>query len=101
MFKNSDIDNDTEVGHTHSGRILREVPLANLFEQDHEPLLLEEGFYSGEEVELLSEEQSGFVGPREEKTEEPRREELETSGTTQTVEVSTGTLPIVSTALSN
>jgi hypothetical protein len=75
MFKNSDSDNDTEVGHTRSGRTFREVPLANLFEKDHEPLLHEEGFYSGEEEELLNEENSRSVGPREEKTEETRREE--------------------------
>ena len=56
MFKNSDSDNDIEVGHTHSGRTFREVPLVNLFEQDHKPLLPKEGFYSGEEEELLSEE---------------------------------------------
>jgi hypothetical protein len=49
--------------------------LGNLFEKDHEPLLPEEGFYSGEEEELLIKEQLGSVGPREEKTEEPRREE--------------------------
>jgi hypothetical protein len=81
MFKNSDSDNDTEVGHTRSGRIFREVPLVNLFEQNHEPLAQEEGFYSGEEEELLNEEHSGSTGPREEKTEEPHREESETSGT--------------------
>jgi hypothetical protein len=43
MFKNldnnnSDSDNDTEVGHTYSGRGFREVPLVNLFEKYHEPL---------------------------------------------------------------
>jgi hypothetical protein len=30
MFKNSNNDNDTEDGHTHSGRVFREVPLAKL-----------------------------------------------------------------------
>jgi hypothetical protein len=101
MFKNSDNDNDTKIGHTRSGRIFREVRLVNLFERDQEPLLQEEGFYSGEEEELLIEEQSGSVGPREEKTEEPHREELETLGTGQIVEVSTVTPPVVSTTLSN
>jgi hypothetical protein len=65
MFKDSDNDSDTEVGHTRSGRVFREVPLENLFEKDNEPLLQEEGFYSGEEEELLNKEHSGSVGPRE------------------------------------
>jgi hypothetical protein len=52
-----------------------EGPLANLFEHDHTPLLPEEGFYSGEEEELLSEEHSRSIGPSEENTEEPHREE--------------------------
>jgi hypothetical protein len=78
MFKNLDSDNNIEVGHTCSGRTFKKFPLENLFEQDHEPLLREEGFYSGEEEELLSEEHSGFVGPREEKTEEPHQEESNT-----------------------
>jgi hypothetical protein len=64
MFKNSDSDNDTEVGHTRSGRTFREVPLVNLFEQSHEPLAQDEGFYSGEEEELLNEEHSGPLGQR-------------------------------------
>jgi len=65
MFKNLDNENDIEVGHTRSGRTFREVPLENYFEQDHEPLLPEEGFYSGEEEELLIKEQLGSIGPRE------------------------------------
>jgi hypothetical protein len=101
MFKNSDSDSDTEVGHTHSGRTFREVPLVNLFEQSHEPLAQDEGFYSGEEEELLNEEHSESVRAEEGKTEEPRREESETSGTALTVEVSTITPPIVLAALSN
>jgi hypothetical protein len=44
IFKNSKSDNDTQVGHTPSGRIFREVPLVNLFEQSHEPLAQDEGF---------------------------------------------------------
>jgi hypothetical protein len=56
MFKNSDNDNETKDGHTRSGRIFKEVPLVNLFEQDHKPLLPEEGFYNGEEEELLRKE---------------------------------------------
>jgi hypothetical protein len=101
MFKNSDSDNDTEVGHTRSGRTFREVPLVNLFEQNHEPPAQEEGFYSGEEEELLNEEHSESAREEEGKTEEPRREESETSGTAQTVEVSTITPPVVLTTLSN
>jgi hypothetical protein len=93
MFKNSDSDNDTEVGHTRSGRTFREVPLVNLFEQNHEPLAQDEGFYSGEEEELLNEEHSESTRAEEEKTEEPRREESETSGTAPTIEVSTITPP--------
>lgn len=101
MFKNSDNDNNTEIRHTCNGRIFREVPLVKLFEQDHEPPLQEEGFYNGEEEELLNEEHSDFTREEEENTEEPLREESETSGTTQTVEVSNITPPVVSTALSN
>jgi hypothetical protein len=67
MFKNSDSDNDTEVGHTRSGRIFREVPLVNLFEQNHEPLVQDEGFYSGEEEELVNEEHSESVGQKKER----------------------------------
>ena len=48
MFKNSDRDSDIEVGHTHSGRSFREVPMVSLFKQGHEPLTQDEGFYSGE-----------------------------------------------------
>jgi hypothetical protein len=47
----------------------------NLFEPNHEPLAHDEGFYSGEEEELLNKEQSGSTGEEEEKTEEPHREE--------------------------
>jgi hypothetical protein len=47
MFKNSDNNNETKVGHMCSERTFREVPLEKKFEQDHEPLLQEDGFYSG------------------------------------------------------
>jgi hypothetical protein len=56
MFNNLYSDRDTKIEHRHSGRTFKEIPLANLFEQDHEPLLPKEGFYSGEEEEILSEE---------------------------------------------
>jgi hypothetical protein len=101
LFKNSNSDNDTEVGHTCSGRSFREVPLVNLFEENHEPLVQDEGFYSGEEEELLNEEYLEFAREEEGKTEEPRREESETSGTVPTVEVSTITPPIFLASLSN
>jgi hypothetical protein len=54
MFKNSDIDSDIEVGHVRSGRLFREVPLANLFKRNYG----DEGFYSGEEADLTDEEYS-------------------------------------------
>jgi hypothetical protein len=49
----------------------------NLFEQGHEPLAQDEGFYSGEEEELLNEEHSESTRVEEEQTEELRREESE------------------------
>jgi hypothetical protein len=54
MFKNSDNDNDTEVGLTRSGRPFREVPLVNLLKKNYR----DEGFYSGEEADLTDEEHS-------------------------------------------
>jgi hypothetical protein len=58
MFKNSDSDSDTEVGHMPSRKTFREVPLVNLFEKNHEPPAQEEGIYNGEEEEILNEEHS-------------------------------------------
>jgi hypothetical protein len=97
MFKNLDSDNDTKVGHTRSGRNFREVPLANLFKENYG----DEGFYTGEEAYLTDEEHLESARAEEGKTEEPHREESETSGTAQTIEVSTITPPIVLTTLSN
>jgi hypothetical protein len=54
MFQNSDNDSDIEVGHTPSGRVFREVHLANLFKKNYG----DEGFYSGEEADLTKEEHS-------------------------------------------
>jgi hypothetical protein len=54
IFKNSDRDSEIEVGHTCSGRSFREVPLVNLFKENYR----DEGFYSGEEVDLTDEEYS-------------------------------------------
>jgi hypothetical protein len=72
MFRNSDTDNNTEVGHMCSGRAFREVPLVKLFEKNHETPTQEEGFYSGEGEELLKEEHSESAREEEGKTEEPR-----------------------------
>jgi hypothetical protein len=46
----------------------------NLFEKNREPTQ-EEGFYSGEEEELLNEEHSKSAREEEGKNEEPHREE--------------------------
>jgi hypothetical protein len=92
MFKNSDSDSDTEVGHKHSGRVFKKVHLANLFKQNY----IDEWFYSGEEVDLTDEENSEST-----RTEEPCREEPKTSRTASTVEVSTIIPPAASTMLIN
>jgi hypothetical protein len=92
MFKNSDSDSDTEAGHTRSGRVFREVPLMNLFKKNYE----DEGFYSGEEEDLIDEEHS-----KEGKVEEPHQEEPEASRTMSTIKVSTINPIVVSTTLSN
>jgi hypothetical protein len=84
MFKNSDSDNDTEAGYTCSGRVLREVHLANLFKKNYG----DEGFYSGEEADLTDEENLEPAGAEEGKAEELRWEEPKTSETAQTIEVS-------------
>jgi hypothetical protein len=86
---------------TRSGRSFREVPLVNLFEQNHKPLAHDEGFYSGEEEELLNEEYSESARAEEGKTKETRQEESVTSGIAPTVEVSTTTSPVVLATLSN
>jgi hypothetical protein len=100
MFKNSNRDNNTKVRHMCSGITFTEVYLVNLFEKNHEPTQ-EEGFYSGEEEYLLSEEHSESSRAEERKTEEPCREVSETLGTVHIVEVSTITPPIVSVTLRN
>lgn len=73
----------------------------NLFEQSHEPLARDEGFYSGEEEELLNKEHSWSTRAEDEKIEEPHREETKTSIIAPTVEVSTITPLVVLAALSN
>jgi hypothetical protein len=69
----------------HNGRVFREVPLVNLFKKNYG----DEGLYSGEEADLIDEEHS-----KSSRTEEPRREEPETSRTMSTVKLST-IVPIV------
>jgi hypothetical protein len=54
MFRNSDNNNNIEARHTRNGRVLREVHLANLFKKNYG----DEGFYSGEEENLMDEEHS-------------------------------------------
>jgi hypothetical protein len=97
MFKNSDSDNDTEAGHTRSGRVFRGVHLENLFKKNYG----EEGFYSGEEADLTDEERPEPSRPEEGATEELRQDEPENSGTAQTAEVSIINPPVVSTTLGN
>jgi hypothetical protein len=97
MFNNLDNDNNIEVGHTHSGRAFREVHLAKLFKKNYG----DEGFYSGEEVDLTDEDHSEPTGIEEGKVEEPRWEEPETSGTAQTTELSIIIPPFDSVALRN
>jgi hypothetical protein len=67
-----DSDSDTEAGHTRSGRVFREVHLANLFKKNYG----EEGFYSGEEAELTDEEHSEPARAEEGKAEELHWENL-------------------------
>ena len=66
MFKNLDNNIDIEVGYTCSGRSFRQVPLANLFKHNYG----DEGFYSGEEVELSDEEHSKSRRMKEVQTKE-------------------------------
>ena len=82
MFKNLDSDNDIEAIHKRSGRLFRGVHLENLFKKNYG----EEGFYSGEEVDLTDEEHSEPMGPEEEAAEELCQNEPETSGTARLLE---------------
>jgi hypothetical protein len=95
MFKNSDSDNDTEAGHTRSGRVIREVHIANLFKKNYG----DEGFYNGEEADMMDEEHSKPTRTKE--AEEILQENPKTLGTVQTIEVSIINTPIGSTTLSN
>jgi hypothetical protein len=97
MFKNSDSGSDIEVGHMHSGRQLRKVPLVKLFKKNYKY----EGFYSGEEEDLIDEEYSESARTEEVQTKELQQGEIETLGITHTIEVSTITPPLVLEELSN
>jgi hypothetical protein len=69
----------------------------NLFKKNYG----DEGFYSGEEVDLTDEENSEPARAEERKYEEPHWEEPETLGTVQTGEVSIIIPPVDSVALRN
>jgi hypothetical protein len=97
MFKNSDSESDTIAGHTRSGRVFREVHLANLFKKNYGV----KGFYSGEETNLTDGEHSEPAGIEEGKSKEIHRGEPETLGTAQTIEVSIVIPPVDSIVLSN
>jgi hypothetical protein len=97
MFKNSDSDSNTKAGHMRSGRVFKEVHLANLFKKNYE----DEVFYSGEEAYMTDEKHPKHTRTEEGKAKEPRQEEPETSGTSQTIEVSTITPLVDSVALRN
>ena len=81
----------------HSGRVFKEVPLVNLFNKNYE----DDVFYSGEEVDMIDEEHLELARAEDRKAKEPHREEPKTSGTTQTIEVSTIIPPVDSATLSN
>jgi hypothetical protein len=76
MFNNSDSNNDTEVGHTCSGKVFREVHLVNLFKYNYG----DKGFYSGEEAYLTDEEHSKLARAEDEEDVELHQDESETSG---------------------
>jgi hypothetical protein len=97
MFKNSDSDNNTEDGHMRSGRVFRGVHLDNLFKQNYG----EEGFYSGEEVDLTDGEHSEPTRTGEGEAKELHQSEPKTSGNVQTTEVSNNDPPVVSETLNH
>jgi hypothetical protein len=68
-----------------------------LFKQNYR----EEGFYSGEEVDLTDEEHSESTGTEEGEDEELHQRKLETSGTAWNTELSNINPPIVSTVPSS
>jgi hypothetical protein len=97
MFKILESDSDTEARHTCSGKVFRGVHLENLFKKNYG----EEGFYSGEEVDLTNKEHSDPTRTEEGEAEELLQSEPETLGNAWTTEVSNINIPIVSTVLSS
>jgi hypothetical protein len=95
MFKIS--DNDTEARHMRSGKVFQRVHLEKLFKQNYE----EEGFYSGEEVDLTDEEHPKPTRTKEGDAEELHQSKLKTSGTARTTGVSNVNPPVVPTILSS
>ena len=91
MFRNSNSESDTEAGHMCSGRVFKGVHLENLFKKNYG----EEGFYSGEEVDLTDKEHSKSTRTEEGKAEELHQSEPKTLETTQTTEVSNKDPPVV------
>jgi len=94
MSRRTDSDSDTEEGLTRSGRVFRQHPakiFSNILKTNYQQLAQDEGHLSTEatEAEQSDEEYSDFARAEEGRTEEPRQEKPETSGSTQTVEVST------------
>jgi hypothetical protein len=81
----------------HCGRVFKGVHLEKLFKKNYR----EEGFYSGEEVDLTDEEHSEPTRTKEGEAKEFRQSEPETSGTTHITKVSNINPPIVSIAPRN
>ena len=77
MFKNSYNDSNPKDGDTRSGRVFWEVHLANLFKQNYG----EEGFYSGEEVDLMDEEHWEPIGTGKDKLKSFVEEDLKAQKT--------------------
>jgi hypothetical protein len=73
----------------------------NLFKQSYRPLAQDGYFYSGEEAGRSDEDYSEFAMEEEVETGELHREELETSGTVPTIEVSIINPPVVLASLRN
>ena len=68
MFRNSDSDSDTEAGHMYSGRVFRGIHIKNPFKKNYG----EEGFYSGEALDLTDKEHSEPTRTEEGEVEELR-----------------------------
>jgi hypothetical protein len=76
MFKNLHSDDETEAGHMCSGKVFRGVHRENLFKKNYG----DEGFYSGEEADLIDKEHSEPIRAEEEEAEELCQNEPKTSG---------------------